>query len=48
MPAAQEAERVMETFEKHLRLPVTKIDDADRTLALLRVRIVARNAWPTP
>ena len=35
--AVQEAERVMETFEKHLHLPVTKIDDAERMLGLLKV-----------
>ncbi len=33
----QEAERVMETFEKHLHLPVTKIDDSERMLGLLKV-----------
>ena len=27
----------METFEQHLHLPVTKIDDAERTLGLLKV-----------
>lgn len=34
----QEAERVMETFTKHLHLPVTKIDDSKRMLATLKVR----------
>ncbi len=28
---------MMETFEKHLHLPVTKIDDAERMLGLLKV-----------
>ncbi|KAK9831472.1 hypothetical protein WJX81_008476 [Elliptochloris bilobata] len=32
----KEAERVMETFEQHLHLPVTKIDDAERMLGLLK------------
>jgi len=36
--AAQEAERVMDTFEKHLHLPVTKIDDAERMMSLLKAR----------
>ncbi len=38
MLAAQEAERVMDTFEKHLHLPVTKIDDAERMMSLLKAR----------
>lgn len=33
----QEAERVMDTYEQHLHLPVTKIDDAERMLGLLKV-----------
>ena len=36
----QEAERVMETFEKHLHLPVTKIDDSKRMLAKLKVSLL--------
>ncbi|KAI3426251.1 hypothetical protein D9Q98_008626 [Chlorella vulgaris] len=32
----KEAERVMDTFNEHLHLPVTKIDDADRMLARLK------------
>lgn len=28
----------METFEQHLHLPVTKVDDAERVLSLLKVR----------
>ncbi|KAK9830479.1 hypothetical protein WJX72_011957 [[Myrmecia] bisecta] len=32
----KEGERVMETFEKHLHLPVTKVDDAERMLARLK------------
>ena len=35
--AVQEGERMMETFEKQLHLPVTRIDDSKRTLALLKV-----------
>ena len=27
----------MDTFEQHLHLPVTKIDDAERMLSLLKV-----------
>ena len=34
---AQEGERVMETFEKQLHLPVTRIDDSKRMLAALKV-----------
>ena len=33
----QEAERVMATFQQHLHLPVTKIDDAERMMSLLKV-----------
>lgn len=33
----QEAERVMTTFQQHLHLPVTKIDDAERMMSLLKV-----------
>lgn len=33
----QEAKRVMDTFQKHLHLPVTKIDGAERMLTLLKV-----------
>ena len=32
----READRVMETFEKHLHLPVTKIDTAERMMSRLR------------
>lgn len=32
----QEAERVMATFVEHLHLPVTHVDDAQRTLARLK------------
>lgn len=34
----QEGERVMETFQKQLHLPVTRIDDSKRMLGLLKVR----------
>ena len=30
----------METFEKHLHLPVTKIDDSKRMLAKLKVSLL--------
>lgn len=33
----KEAERVMDTFQKHLHLPVTKIDGAVRLLKQLKV-----------
>ena len=36
----------MDTFEKHLHLPVTKIDDAERMMALLKAR--ARQPAPLP
>lgn len=36
--AMQEGERVMETFQKQLHLPVTRIDDSKRMLGLLKVR----------
>lgn len=32
-----EAERVMDTFQKHLHLPVTKINDTARMMSLLKV-----------
>ena len=35
----KEAERVMDTFQQHLHLPVTKIDGADRLLKLLQVSL---------
>ena len=31
---------MMETFEKHLHLPVTKIDDSKRMLAKLKVSLL--------
>ena len=31
---------MMETFEKHLHLPVTKIDDSKRMLAKLKVGLL--------
>ena len=34
----QEGERVMDTFQKQLHLPVTRIDDSKRMLGLLKVR----------
>ena len=34
----QEGERVMDTFQKQLHLPVTRIDDSKRMLSLLKVR----------
>ncbi len=38
MPACvQEGGRVMATFKEHLHLPVTKVDNADRMLARLKV-----------
>ena len=33
----QEAEQVMDTFNNHLHLPVTKVDDSERVLAALKV-----------
>ncbi len=33
----QEAEQVMDTFNNHLHLPVTKVDDSDRVLTALKV-----------
>lgn len=36
--AMQEGERVMDTFQKQLHLPVTRIDDSKRMLGLLKVR----------
>ena len=46
----QEGERVMETFQKQLHLPVTKIDDSKRMLSLLKVRLchnfcILLSAW---
>lgn len=32
----KEAERVMDTFQKHLHLPVTHIDDSSRMMSLLK------------
>ena len=34
---------MMETFEKHLHLPVTKIDDSKRMLAKLKASLLM---WP--
>ena len=45
----KEAERVMNTFQKHLHLPVTKIDGAERMLKLLQVKsplLLARHFFP--
>lgn len=35
----QEGERVMDTFQKQLHLPVTRIDDSKRMLAALKVYV---------
>lgn len=40
----KEAERVMDTFQQHLHLPVTKIDGAARLLKLLKVSLSALEA----
>lgn len=37
----QEAEQVMDTFNNHLHLPVTKVDDSERVLAALQVSVVS-------
>ena len=39
----QEAERVMATFVEHLHLPVTHVDDAQRTLARLKAGATPRH-----
>ena len=42
---------MMETFEKHLHLPVTKIDDSKRMLAKLKVSLLmwlaGAASWPS-
>lgn len=40
----QEAEQVMDTFNNHLHLPVTKVDDSERVLAALKVPGVSLTA----
>ncbi len=40
---------MMDTFNNHLHLPVTKIDDSQRTLARLKARAATRLAcYTTP
>ena len=45
----KEAERVMDTFQKHLHLPVTKIDGGPRLMKLLKVAFfitaLTAHAW---